>query len=251
MKKKNIIVTGYPKSGTTWASRLIAELASCPLQGDWGFDDIEALYKEGKYRDSPYECYKTHYIYNDIFSKSSKKVYKIVHIIRDPRDIVISGSHYFNFTNLLQKIIKSIGLSIDNSSFFSVSQKKRKQKMIQAILYGDSKVNHWLSLSWKKHTEAFKGKEVLTIKYEDLLITPQKECAKIATYLQLNIDILYIDRCIQKQSFEKKKKEMTHTKDAKFKKLLRQGKQGYWKEEFTVKEKSLFKEYLQSSTFYQ
>ncbi len=250
MTKKNIIVTGYPKSGTTWASRLIAELAACPLQGDWGFEHIEALYEEGKYRDSPYDCYKTHYTYDTIFSKSPKEVYKIIHIIRDPRDVVISGSHYFTFTNLLQKGMKKIGLSLDSASFFSVSQKKKKEKMIQAVLHGDSKVNHWLSLSWKEHTEAFKDKEVLTITYEDLLTNPQEECAKIAAYLQLDIDISYIDQCIQKQSFEKKKKEMPHTKDVHFKKLLRQGKQGYWKEEFTSKEKSIFKEYLQTNTFY-
>ncbi|WP_299680790.1 sulfotransferase domain-containing protein [uncultured Dokdonia sp.] len=250
MEKKNIIVTGYPKSGTTWASRLIAELAACPLQGDWGFEHIEALYEEGKYRDSPYDCYKSHYTYDTIFSKSPKKVYKIIHIIRDPRDVVISGSHYFTFTNLIERIFKKIKLPIRDTSLFSVSQKKKKEKMIQAVLHGDAKVNYWLSLSWKKHTEAFKDKEVLTIKYEDLLTSPQEECTKISVYLKLDIDISYIDKCIQKQSFEKKKKEMASTKDVHFKKLLRQGKQGYWKEEFTSKEKSAFKDYLQTNTFY-
>jgi hypothetical protein len=32
---KNIIVIGYPKSGCTWATRLVAELVGCPVAGFW------------------------------------------------------------------------------------------------------------------------------------------------------------------------------------------------------------------------
>ena len=38
MSKKNIIIVGYPKSGTSWLSRLVAELIQCEFLGDWGYD---------------------------------------------------------------------------------------------------------------------------------------------------------------------------------------------------------------------
>ena len=38
---KNIIVVGYPKSGCTWATRLVAELVGCPVGGFWQSDKKE------------------------------------------------------------------------------------------------------------------------------------------------------------------------------------------------------------------
>lgn len=247
MAKKNIIIAGYPKSGTTWISRLVAELATCPLQGDWGFGHIKALYEEGVNRDSPYDCYKTHFTYDEISSKDEKEVFKIIHVLRDPRDVVISGSHYFNFTNTPQKVLKKIGL---NTSLFSISSTEKKKRMIKAIIEGDKKVNQWVSLSWKNHLETFIDKDVLSIRYEDMLINPQEQCSKIVQFLGIDIDVKHIDNCIKKQSFDKKKEETSHSEDIHFKKLLRKGEQGYWKNEFTEQEKDTFKTYLATNTFY-
>lgn len=35
---KRIIVTGYPKSGNEWVSRLIAAVVGCPVSGFLGVD---------------------------------------------------------------------------------------------------------------------------------------------------------------------------------------------------------------------
>ncbi len=250
MTKKNIIIAGYPKSGTTWISRLVAELAICPLKGDWGFDHIKPLYEEGENRSSPYDCYKTHFTPDQISSVSEKEVYKVIHVLRDPRDVVISGSHYFNFTNTPQKVFNRLGLTSLGSSLFSVSEEEKKKKMMSAVLQGDKKINQWLSMSWKDHAEAFNDKEVLTITYESMLTNPLEQCSKIVKYLQIDTDIVHIESSIKKQSFDKKKKEISHSEDIHFKKLLRKGEQGYWKNEFTEQEKDTFITYLATNTFY-
>ncbi len=247
MLKKNIIIAGYPKSGTTWASRLIAELASCPLQGDWGYDHIHTLYEEGKSRKSPYDCYKTHYNFDAIPTKSDRPVYKIIHIIRDPRDIVISGSNYFVFSNFMDKILRKLGFSLNQASRGSLSFHKKKEKMIQAVLYGDYKINKWLSSTWEDYVSTFKNKKVLAINYENLLVNPRVECVKIAAYLNLDVDDKHIDYCIKKQSFQNRKKEIPSKDNTTFNNLLNQGKMGYWKTQFSDLEKQLFTKQLSSS----
>ncbi|HMB99984.1 MAG TPA: sulfotransferase domain-containing protein, partial [Flavobacteriaceae bacterium] len=103
--KKNIVIVGYPKSGTTWIARLVAELVECPLEGAWGFESVTTAYEEGRKRTSDFICYKSHHTFNEIYSVK-KGIYKIIYVVRDPRDIVISSLYYFNISNpTLKKIV--------------------------------------------------------------------------------------------------------------------------------------------------
>lgn len=217
--KKNIIIVGYPKSGTTWLSKLVAELINCPLKGNWGFSNINDGFTEGDHRISNYNCYKSHHSFNQISKVEEKEIHKIIYIIRDPRDVVISGLHFFNFSSKFNKIIPN---------------QYKKKKMINAILNGDKKINDWLSLSWEKHVSSYFDKNILFLKYEDLLDSPLTECKKIFNYID-NIEISKKEvlQSIKKQSFNtiKAKKEVHN---------LRIGSKQYWKKEFTKNEKILF-----------
>jgi len=245
--KKNIIIVGYPKSGTTWLSRLVAELVSCPLQGDWGYDKIEALYKEGSERDSDYQVYKSHHSFNELEEASSLIIYKTIYIIRDPRDVVISGLHYFSFLPRLlakNKVIYKINSTLKKTYNRLVSNKEKKRQMIDAVLNGNLKINLWFASSWKEHSIAYLDKDVLIIKYEDLIDSPEFESQKILGYLGIKKNENHIKKSIASQSFQNRKLKDKRGRNNHQKKLLRKGTYGSWQKELTNEEIDQFRNKL-------
>ncbi|MDO5977708.1 sulfotransferase domain-containing protein [Flavivirga spongiicola] len=257
MSIKNVIVVGFPKSGTTWASRLIAELIQCPLRGDWGYKDIDCPYKEGLERDSQFQCYKSHHTYDEINTVSPLTIYKIIYIIRDPRDIVLSGINYFSFSipqlaflkNKKTQTIERFTRKIINRF---LPKKEKKKQMINTVLQGDESINYWFKVSWEKHHKNYLSKDILFVRYEDLLDFGETECTKIMSYLDIETTQEHIYNSIKKQSFKKRKQEILNQRNHPLKKLIRKGSYGYWKEEFTKDETYLFKKNIKDSNhFYE
>jgi len=255
MGHKNIIVVGYPKSGTTWASSLVAELVQCPLVGDWGFDHIEAHYKEGQNRASDYRCYKSHHLAREIKTASKQPIYKIIYIIRDPRDIVISGLHYFNFLPngfyfLKKKSFFGLGKTLRRIGHRLVSRNSRKKQMIQAILTGNSAISPWFKGGWKNHYKSFMDSDVLYIKYEDLLERTSDITEKICSYIEIEASLEHQESSITKQSYALKKQKVVQESHRYLNKLIRKGESGYWKSELTSSEIQLFKRELKDAQDY-
>ncbi len=241
--RKNIVIVGYPKSGTTWLSRLVAELVSCPLQGDWGFEKLDSPYKEGLERESKFQVYKSHHSIKEINKASKLEIYKIIYIIRDPRDIVVSGVYYFNFLPRLlakKKVIYKINSVLRKTYNRLVSNKEKKRQMIQAILYGNKAINPWLSTSWLDHFTPYFNNNILFIKYENLIDSPEIESQKILNYLKINQSPEHIKKSVINQSFKTRKLKDVDKKDKHQKKILRKGIQGGWKKEFNEEEINQF-----------
>lgn len=90
-----------------------------------------------------------------------------IYIVRDPRSVLISNMHHFNFT-----IEKSLENILDEKRF-SLGQGAPVPEIIS------SWKNHYLS--WKKFSNSVPS---IIIKYEDILENSKKEYLKILKFLQ-------------------------------------------------------------------
>ncbi|MEX0290073.1 MAG: sulfotransferase domain-containing protein, partial [Flavobacteriaceae bacterium] len=228
------------------ASRLIAQIMSCPLVGDWGYEQIAAPYADGMNRKSDYQCFKSHHTYSEIQKVSQLKIHKIIYVIRDPRDIVISGSHYFSFSFSWLPTFPKRGLGRLPMRVLNklVPLKEKRRQMIGAVLQGDSKINPWLKTPWARHYKGFQNRDILFISYEDLLTDPMEQSIRITDYLDTEVSRSHLRKSIEEQSFNRLKQVVNKQDDKQFKRLMRQGSKGYWQKEFSAEDRLKFKTVL-------
>lgn len=246
MNKNNIIIVGYPKSGTHWLCRLVSEMLQSPFEGDWGYNSPNSSSIDYGENISEYKIHKSHHPYNEIHQASFEEIFKLIYLIRDPRDVVISGMHYFSFSAISKTFLEKIPFTfirrvIRKFSKILMTNKKKKNQMIRAVLNGDESISQWLKFPWETHYLSYLDKGVLFVRYEDLLHKPVKECMNILRFLGLNIPLEHIKNSIDNQSFQTQLKEAQDINNPELKKLLRKGTSGYWKEELNSKDLAHFK----------
>ena len=123
---------------------------------------------------------KTHssFVKMDGFSFSNlDNTLGVIHIVRDPRDIVISYAHHLGESHefALETMLHPYSFEL-----FELGKKK-----FQKSIFGKWS-DHYNS--WK----SYKDREVLIIRYEDLILDKKKEFLKILKYLN-KINNVYID----------------------------------------------------------
>lgn len=243
--KNKIIIIGYPKSGNTWLTRLTAELVNCPVEG-FLYSDHEEIATEGSHRISEFKVYKSHHQLHEL-TKEDLKSSKLIYIIRDPRDVSISGRKYFpidllpmdNWSGggLVKKTLRFV------RKFINLIYRKlvMKRMMNRAVLSGNKDIHPWCRISWKSHISPYiENHEVLKVKYESALRDPIKESKRILDFLGIEKNEQEIQEAIKKQSFtsvRKKLQEQNKTGKANF---LRKGNAQQWKTAFSKKENQTF-----------
>ncbi len=113
-----ILVVGFPKSGNTWLSRLLSDALDWPVRG---IQDARPLAECGADRDDGNVIRQLH-LYPDSFTglpavpnqwtfntAALNGEHKIVHIIRDPRDVAVAINHYWGIKNLQHTIVTVVG----------------------------------------------------------------------------------------------------------------------------------------------
>ncbi|MBA3833158.1 MAG: sulfotransferase domain-containing protein [Chthoniobacterales bacterium] len=249
---KNIIVAGYPKSGCTWATRLVAELVGCPVAGFWRSEKKE-IAVEGRDRISDFRCYKSHHQFTELgISPAHSATTQIIYVLRDPRDIAISGANYFEFEHYPQiafffrRFRRGEKLYRHTLYRLLVRRDFRLEKMTEALLEGAGEVHNWCRVSWSKHRRAYEEAGVPIVRYEDLLTQPEKESARILQHLGLERSPEAIATAVRKQSFERKKAALQESGETGRAKFLRVGKSEQWREKLPLHLRARFAQALSS-----
>ena len=93
-----IYVVGYPKSGNTWLTRLLADLLNAPVCSRAMRGNLELASEINTHLSFPseakYEVHKIHFLSKIFFKEINAAPTRIVYIFRDIRDVIISGFFY-------------------------------------------------------------------------------------------------------------------------------------------------------------
>ena len=232
---KEIIVIGYPKSGCTWATRLVAELVGCPVAGFW-LSDKEEIATEGQERISDYRCFKSHHQLSELGISPNDSEKRLIYILRDPRDIAISAANHFQFdrfpalASLFARLWRGEKLYRHTLYPFLAGQHYRLRRMTEAVLQGSAAVHNWVRVSWRDHWRPYQNAGVPILRYEDLLNKPEEECRRLLTHLGMQRGSEQIESAIHNQSFARKKEILLQQGETGRAKFLRVGKSGQWRE---------------------
>jgi len=221
-----IWLASYPKSGNTWVKGFIISLLyttegtsnlenfkkinQYPLKSHFEnlTTDFNDITKFKKYyhksqdiinSDNKIKILKTHNallnVDGDNFS-STKNTLGVIHIVRDPRNVVTSLKHHYSIPDF------------EKAKEFLFDEKR--------IIFGNFDKKDYplptLLASWKTHYLSWKQVKLnyLLIKYEDLLNNPIKEFSKISDYLSklltVKISEKKIENSIRSNSFNNLKK---------------------------------------------
>jgi hypothetical protein len=231
---KRVLVVGYPKSGTTWLTRLVAELLNAPVRGFWKEPWREEIAQEGSERVSDIEVYKGHQLFRNV--RHEFRLSDIVYVVRDVRDVAISGANYFSFRpkaqlsrvmNSARRLMESEAQRID----------RRIRLMIHALSEGDAAVSPWCAPAWDAHVQSYIGANVFFVRYEDVLAAPRDACQRLVEHLGVVCSWSEIQRAIQAQSFENVKRRVRAQGDVKRAELLREGRSGGWRDRLTEEQR--------------
>lgn len=180
IRPQDIIVVGYPKSGTTWVQNLIAGVY-CGIDTNLLPDrltqeivprlDHKILYK--RLSNSMFFC--TH-----LYPKS--KFRKVIYLVRDPRDVMAS----------YVKMVSGLG---------------RKESSDDIILK-----DHYLYFgSWRDHTSAWIENrfesDILYVRFEDLKTDPTAQLERILNFAGLDRTKDVISRSINGNKIESMKRK--------------------------------------------
>jgi len=214
-----IFVVGYPKSGNTWLSRLLGDALDSPVKSGKPQPSL-ADNDDGK---GKYIIRQRHHLYNSISSLPER----VVFILRDPRDLIVSVTHYWGFESVDEYIRKMANLDTDKRPNVLIGYERYIKK-------------------WKNANKPVKN--VVTT-YEKLSLLKEKELDRILKFLKVDA-VKPLDEVFERQSFASMKKRVKGSGstlpygESIQSKLLRKGVVGDWKNHITKEHGRIIHEHL-------
>lgn len=220
---EDMFIVSYPKSGNTWTRFLLANLFFKDVDVD--FNNIDSLIPD-IYTNSNKTLSK---IKNPRFIKSHEsfdpRYKRIIYIVRDPRDVLIS---YYYYHLKFRRIDDSISLD----------------EYVPLFLRGEfddfgtwqENVESWISTK-------LSDPKFIVVRYEDLLLNTSEIVQEITTKFNLGLTFSDIKRAVDLSSFEEMKKKENYHRKWKFARndisFVRSGKSGSWRNELSTETSNL------------
>lgn len=246
--KEPVFVIGYPKSGNTWLARLCADALDSPMVG--GDNPIDQADRKQTYT-GEFVIYKSHY------SEQSKPDYitgssKIVYIVRDFRDVLVSGFFHDHRRTSEDKYTIENPLNIYTRSFHRYYFGRQIKRMInrwqgKEITVLKNKIEKSISIvkyfvfgekrpialsvgNWSDHVNYWtRFPNVCVIKYEDLLADTHTTIRNAFSKVGIDCSARRLVEAIERQAFNSRKKEFEEKGDPINYKFMRKGVAGDWK----------------------
>ncbi|MCP5101319.1 MAG: sulfotransferase domain-containing protein [Chloroflexi bacterium] len=187
-------VISYPKSGRTWLRILIGNAMAQHFNVDLKNDEPGLIVKQYKFK-APYVRFSHDRVANAVEENgrlfrekySYYRRQKIILLVRDPRDVIIS--YYFHRTRRL-------------------NEQHQLDDFIQHPLWGIDRQLYFLN-EWSQHQDI--PNDFLLLRYEDLINNTFDQLKKVFTFLSLEIANTHLEEAITYAQFENMKKRILNS----------------------------------------
>lgn len=227
-QEPKIIHCCYHKVGTVWFGRILREVAAHFGRSFGSGHDFASI--------TEFENNQSSDVFLDLGSHINLSLlgdYRGSHLIRDPRDMVVSGYFYHLWT-------AEEWANLPRAEFRGRSYKEylNSLEFDEGLAAEIHRVNFWVPhmANWD-----YKNPRFYEIRYEDLILDEQRHFEEMFRHYGFTDEAVAAScRIAEKYSF----KNMTGAKSgkSKTKSHLRSGKSGEWKKYFEPSHKRLFKE---------
>jgi|TARA_R110002096_G_scaffold272416_4_gene466074 hypothetical protein len=219
------VVTEYPKSGGTWVGQMVSEILRVPFPRNKRPDFQSCLLH-------------THLLY-------MRTIKNVLVVFRDGRDVMVSQYFHMLFENEKSSpiLVKKTRGDLSFKDYHDVEH--NLPTFIDYIFDKESSSVSPYHFTWTQFVNSWRGKDVATVKYEDMVAEPTYSLRTILRQMGRDgPDESYLDSVAKKYSFENQ--AMRKPGEENRMSFLRKGRPGDWMEKFNRKSALLFDEYAGS-----